>query len=251
MLYGSLGLVIVLALLGYLFYNQQKLKNRQLRKENELKTALAHIETQNRLQEQRLRISRDLHDNIGSQLTFIISSIDSLKFGLKTAEERTLNKLSGISAFASQTIYELRDTIWAMNKNDITCEDLQGRISNFIEKAGIASNEIIFNFSVAETVCKEAKFTSVQGMNIYRIIQEAVNNALKHANATSVSVHIDKKDAIYHIRIKDDGKGFDVAQTASGNGLHNIEKRARELEGRVAIASEKEAGTTIEISFAG
>ena len=69
-IYGSLGLAFLLALLGYLFYNQQKLKNRQLKKEGELKTALAKIETQNRLQEQRLRISRDLHDNIGAQLNF-------------------------------------------------------------------------------------------------------------------------------------------------------------------------------------
>ncbi|MEL6812827.1 MAG: tetratricopeptide repeat protein, partial [Bacteroidota bacterium] len=67
LLYGSFGLALVLGLLGYLFYNQQKLKNRQLKKEGELKTALAKIETQNKLQEQRLRISRDLHDNIGSQ----------------------------------------------------------------------------------------------------------------------------------------------------------------------------------------
>lgn len=249
MLYGSLGLAIVLGLLGYLFYSQQKLKNQQLRKENELKTALARIETQNHLQEQRLRISRDLHDNIGSQLTFIISSIDSLKFGLHTAEEKTLHKLSGISAFASQTIYELRDTIWAMNKSDITCEDLQARISNFIEKAGISSNEVAFNFSVAENVCKEAKFTSVQGMNIYRIIQEAVNNALKHANASSVLVRIDISNEAYLVRIEDNGNGFDVKNTSAGNGLRNIEKRARELGGTVTITSEKGKGTNIGISF--
>ena len=85
MIYGALGLALILGLLGYLFYNQQKLKNRQLVKEGELKTALARIETQNKLQEQRLRISRDLHDNIGSQLTFIISSVDSLQYGLKEA----------------------------------------------------------------------------------------------------------------------------------------------------------------------
>jgi len=71
-----------------MFYNQQKLRNSQLRKENELKTALAQIETQNRLQEQRLRISRDLHDNIGAQLTFIISSIDTLKLRFKDMNEK-------------------------------------------------------------------------------------------------------------------------------------------------------------------
>ncbi|MEM7187375.1 MAG: tetratricopeptide repeat protein, partial [Bacteroidota bacterium] len=120
MIYGGIGLIVVLALLGYLLFNQQKLKNRQLQKENELKTALARIETQNKLQEQRLRISRDLHDNIGSQLTFVTSSVDNLKFGLKDDAGSMGEKLSRISAFTTQTIYELRDTIWAMNKNEIT-----------------------------------------------------------------------------------------------------------------------------------
>ena len=77
---------------------------------------MAKIETQNKLQEQRLRISRDLHDNIGAQLTFIISSIDNLKFGFTDISEKLGSKLSNISSFTQQTIYELRDTIWAMNK---------------------------------------------------------------------------------------------------------------------------------------
>ena len=149
MIYGSLGLALVLGLLGYLFFNQQKLKNRQLKKEGELKTALARIETQNKLQEQRLRISRDLHDNIGSQLTFVTSSVDNLNYGLKDKDEAVSGKLSKISEFTTQTIYELRDTIWAMNKNSISCEDLQIRVSNFIEKArtvGDTTKFYIFHF---------------------------------------------------------------------------------------------------------
>ena len=80
------------------------------------------------MQEQRLRISRDLHDNIGSQLTFIISSIDNLKFVTKDVNEKLKDKLSSISSFTSDTIFQLRDTIWAMNKSEITIEDLHARI---------------------------------------------------------------------------------------------------------------------------
>ncbi|HCY83071.1 MAG TPA: two-component sensor histidine kinase, partial [Xanthomarina gelatinilytica] len=105
-----------------------------LKKETELKEALIKIETQNKLQDQRLRISRDLHDNIGAQLTFIISSLDNLKYGFKLPDNLN-DKLKYISEFTSSTIYELRDTIWAMNKSEISFEDLQSRISNFIEKA--------------------------------------------------------------------------------------------------------------------
>ncbi|PVW17118.1 tetratricopeptide repeat-containing sensor histidine kinase [Marixanthomonas spongiae] len=244
-IYGSLGLAFLLGMLGYLLYNQQKLKNRQLKKEGELKTALAKIETQNRLQEQRLRISRDLHDNIGAQLTFIISSIDNLKFGLKNATLKTKEKLSSISEFTSQTIYELRDTIWAMNKEAITFEDLQARITNFINQASEASQDVEFTFYVSETISAQHTFTSVVGMNIYRIIQEAVNNALKYADATAIYVEISEDIDTFLIEVSDDGKGFNIAETELGNGLNNMKKRAREINGSMEYHAAADTGTQI------
>lgn len=250
LIFGSLGLAILLALLGYLFFNQQKLKNRQLQKENELKTALARIETQNKLQEQRLRISRDLHDNIGSQLTFIISSIDSLSYGLQDASTAMREKLFNISQFTSQTIYELRDTIWAMNKSNITFEDLQARIHNFIEKAGSAHSQSTFQFTVSETVPADTSFSSVQGMNIYRIIQEAVNNALKYSQAATISVKItDLSNHQLELTVRDDGAGFNRENTPLGNGIQNIEKRAKELGGSAFIESAPQQGTLVKVRF--
>ena len=92
-------LISALLILGIVFYavhKKNQFKKKQLQKEIDLKDALATIKTQNRLQEQRLRISRDLHDNIGSQLTFIISSIDNLKFISKDANQKLKDKLSNI-----------------------------------------------------------------------------------------------------------------------------------------------------------
>ena len=243
-IFGSLGLALILGLLGYLLYNQQKLKNRQLQKESELRTALAKIETQNKLQEQRLRISRDLHDNIGAQLTFIISSIDNLKFGFTDISEKLGNKLNNISSFTQQTIYELRDTIWAMNKENITFEDLQARIANFIEHAKNASEKTDFSFNIEQNVDESHIFSSVAGMNIYRIIQEAVNNALKYASADEIEVNISEKEGKYYIEITDDGIGFDQDNTELGNGLNNMKKRAREIGGTLQIKSSKK-GTSV------
>ncbi|MEM0519135.1 tetratricopeptide repeat-containing sensor histidine kinase [Aequorivita flava] len=247
-IFGSLGLALILGLLGYLFYNQQKLKNRQLQKEGELKSALAKIETQNKLQEQRLRISRDLHDNIGAQLTFIISSIDNLKFGFTDISEKLNQKLGGISSFTQQTIYELRDTIWAMNKENITFEDLQTRIANFIENAKNASEKTDFSFNIEENVDETHIFTSVEGMNIYRIIQEAVNNALKYASADEIEVNISEKETAYNIEITDTGMGFDPESTPLGNGLNNMKKRTREIGGTLQVKSSKK-GTSILLNL--
>ncbi|MBW2936740.1 sensor histidine kinase [Aureisphaera sp. CAU 1614] len=247
-IYGSMAFGLILGLLGYLFYNQQKLKNNQLRREGELKEALAKIETQNKLQEQRLRISRDLHDNIGAQLTFVTSSVDNLKYGLQDKDDKVSDKLTRISAFTTQTIYELRDTIWAMNKENISVEDLQARISNFIDKAGVADSKVKFTFQVAESISKELMLPSIKGMNVYRIIQEGVNNALKYADAKTIIVSILEKDNQLVLSILDDGKGFDLKNTEMGNGLNNIKKRARDLNGRVHINSDNK-GTIITLTF--
>lgn len=244
-LFGTVGTTVIIGMIGFLFYNQQKLRNRQLQKENELKDALLKIETQNKLQEQRLRISRDLHDNIGAQLTFIISSIDNLKYAFKIEDNKLTKKLDSLSDFASGTIYELRDTIWAMNKSEISFEDLQARISNYIDKADIASNSIDFHFDVDRDIDEFHVLSSIKGMNVYRIIQEAIHNSIKYADASKISVAIIKVASNYVITVKDDGKGFDKATVKLGNGLKNMEKRASEIGGSLVIVSEENKGTAI------
>ncbi len=249
-LYGLLGISVLLLLIGFLFYNQQKLKNQQLKKENELKDALIKIETQNRLQEQRLRISRDLHDNIGAQLTFIISSIDNLKYGLDGKDEKIHKKLGKISEFTSATIYELRDTIWAMNMNEISIEDLEIRISNFIDKAHLYDDNIKFSFKIEDSVNQERSLTSVEGMNLHRIIQEAIHNSLKHAEPKEIRVHIseEKKNKL-KVVISDDGNGFNAAEVETGNGLANMNKRAEHIGANFSIYSKPGNGTIVTIQM--
>lgn len=244
----GLGLLaVLLSVLGYLVYNQQKLKNRQLQKEAELKQAIARIETQNKLQEQRLRISRDLHDNIGAQLTFVISSIENLQYGFKIKNEKLTDKLKSIGTFTKDTIYELRDTIWAMNKNEISVEDLEVRISNFVETANEHSKDVNFSFTVDDNVSKQTTFSSVKGMNIYRIIQEAINNALKHAHANHISVNMKEVEGKLKVQITDDGKGFNVENITHGNGSNNMKKRAKEINAKIKIESTEAKGTCVTL----
>ena len=132
--------------------------------------------------------------------------------------------MTQISNFTKDTIVELRDTIWAMNSNEISFEDLQIRISNFIEKANDAVENSNFKFNIDANL-NDIKLSSIAGMNIYRTIQEAVNNALKYAKATEILVDISKIDAKINIRITDNGIGFDENKTALGNGLNNMKKR--------------------------
>lgn len=237
--------ILILGLISFGYFKRNKEKRKQLQHKLALKDALAQIKTQNKLQKQRTRISRDLHDNIGSQLTFIISSIDNLKFLTKSSNEKLKNKLSNISAFTSNTISELRDTIWAMDKNEITIEDLQTRVLRIVEKIKIAKKSTTINLEV--NVSSKIVFTSIKGINIFRVIQEAINNALKHANATKISISLNENQNNIIITIKDNGKGFDLNNVTLGNGLKNIKSRIEEIGGTFTIDSSINTGTTITV----
>jgi len=245
MLIGISLLAFFIALIGFLIYRQQKQKNVQQKQEYKLKKEISKIETHNKLQEQRLSISRDLHDNIGAQLTFIISSVDNIKYAFDITNEKLDHKLSHISNFAKETILELRDTIWAMNSNEITFEDLEIRINNYIEKAKEAKDQISFSFAI-DPELKTQKLTSVQGMNIYRTIQEAVNNSIKYANASIISINAKKIENRIKISIQDNGIGFDLVTVEKGNGLKNMQKRIEEIGGEFHLSSSNE-GTLIEV----
>ncbi len=236
---------LFIAIVAFLIYRQQKLKNVQQQQEHELKTAISQIETQNKLQEQRLSISRDLHDNIGAQLTFIISSVDNIRYAFDLKNTKLESRLQHINSFTKATIVELRDTIWAMNNSEISFEDLSTRIYNFIENAKDATENISFNFELAKGISK-MRLSSVAGMNIYRTIQEAINNAIKSAAASKITVTISQNENLIKIQIRDNGNGFDLLADNSGNGLLNMKKRITEIDGEFLIESDS-SGTSITI----
>jgi len=236
------------AIAGYLFFRQQRLKNKQQEQEFLLKSAISKIETQNKLQDQRLEISKDLHDNIGAQLTFIISSVDNIKRAYAIENPAIKNRLENISGFTKSTIQELRDTIWAMNSSEITFEDLQARIMNFIEKAQEAKSDIRFEFSVDPDL-ESIGLSSISGMNIYRTIQEALNNSIKHAAASFIQIKVENRGEEIQILISDDGKGFEIENTEKGNGFHNMKKRIESINGEFSLVSSLSGGTEIFISI--
>lgn len=244
-IFGLVALAVIIGLIGFLLYKQQILKNIKQQKDNELKLALEKIESQNKLQEQRLSISRDLHDNIGAQLSFIVSAIDTIKYYVADKNEQLTGRLSNVGVFAKETIQELRDTIWAMNKSDITIKDLQSRIANFIEKAKQSHNNIRISVITDKNISDNKSFTGLQGLNIFRIVQEATNNALKYAQAEQIEIRISKEDDNIHFQITDNGKGFVEKDVEAGNGLLNMRKRASELGDELALNSTAGRGTSV------
>ena len=132
-----------------------------------------------------------------------------------------------------------------MNKEAITFEDLKTRTTNFIEAAKTSLLGIKFEFNYPEDT-GEVTLNSLQGIDVYRIIQEAVNNAVKHAEATKIIVNFELIKNTLEVSIFDNGKGFDKETIESGNGLVSMKKRASEINATLSIEP-KITGTKITL----
>lgn len=238
--------LLVVFLISLFVYRQQKLKNKQQKQAFELQRTKLELEKQYELEAQRLQISRDLHDNVGAQLTFIISSVENLSYGGKITDEHSLGRIAKISQFTKATIIDLRDTIWAMNSGKFTFEDFKNRLTNFISKAQFAKEDVRFSFEV-DSKCSNFEFSSTTGIHLYRVIQEAVNNAMKYAEAKEIRVSISKENQELKIEISDNGIGFDPNEVLAGNGLYNMQKRIDEIKGKFKLTSTLNHGTIIEL----
>ena len=236
--------VFLLIILGVAFfiYYRQKSKNRHLEQEAKLQQIYAEQETQKKLHEQRNRISSDLHDNIGAQLTFIVSSLDNLKF-LDLDKEKLGSKIDQISAFTVETVNELRDTIWAMNKDNISLEDLEIRLFTLISKAKNACPQIEFELEFDQNLEKDFLLNSMEGVNFYRIAQEAINNAIKHSGASRIRIYFKGTADSLQVCIEDNGKG--IEQAGFGNGLGNMKTRAERIGRALIIDSAIGQGTQV------
>ncbi len=252
-LLGGIALMAMLGAIGYLRARQQRIINLQQAQEAQLQLALTKIEAQNELQEQRLRISRDLHDNIGAQLSFIISSVDALKPTTLPAVSSLGDRLGHLSDFASGTVRDLRDTVWAMNRERISVEDLQARIGNFIERARQGESKTAFVLDVSAAALALPALPTLAGMNVYRILQESIHNAFKYADAQQIRVSLDAQDQQLMVSVVDDGKGFDsrderaAVLRGGGNGLTSMRKRAEEVGGQLQVESRPGAGTQMTL----
>jgi len=226
-----LGTAIVI-LIGLLFY----IGNFILRKKYKLK--LAVLQEEYRLQLERERIARELHDNVGSQLTYLINRIDDDYQKLSKKEEA--EKLGDVARGAMQ---ELRETIWALDKKEVQWDDFQNKIRQLLRLHKTETHSVEFEWNVNN----QRTLNPLEALNIYRIIQEALNNAEKYSNADFVKVSIANNKEQVYVEIKDNGKGFDINYVEKGYGLRNMKKRAEEMNAVLQIQSETGIGTNVKL----
>ena len=187
----------------------------------------------------RLRIARDLHDEIGANLGSIGLNTDLLMNdeGITSAQRHDLSEIRGV---ASQTAQAVRDIVWFTNPN---FDNTTGMIRRMRDVATLLMAGRKCTFEVANDPGTELALEFRR--NVFSIFKEALHNIVKHSQATQVEIRINLAGEVMEMIISDNGRGFDPATGSSGNGVANLRRRAEEIGGTIEIESGAGKGTRI------
>lgn len=231
-------LLLSLGIVSFFVIRNQRLRNRALVREHFYKEELARKESEKRLAEQRNHISRELHDNIGSYLTFISSSIDRIE----SPRLRANDKIRTVKELTQETIIELRKTVWLLNKPALSAFDWQLKLREYYRRFP----EVHIR---ATPATEGVQMTSEQATHLFRIVQEAINNALKYSGAPEIDVTLDFAGDFLRITIHDNGCGFAPNDISQGFGMTTMRQRTEVLGGSFELESAPGEGVLIRLQL--
>jgi signal transduction histidine kinase len=195
----------------------------------------------------RERISRDLHDDMGSTLQSIsvMSEIVRMKSKPDTESNPTIEKIGSASR---EMIEKMNDIVWAVNPKNDQFENIIFHMRAFAGEL-LAGKDIALHFK-ADNDLNNIKLSMEKRKSFFLVFKEVINNAFKYSGAKNVSVEISKSNHQLKLIVEDDGIGFDMNEDrliTGGNGLKNMKTRADELNGNIAMTSETGKGTRVSL----
>jgi signal transduction histidine kinase len=227
-----------LLLLGIIVFNINLYNKRKFAKK------IIQLKEQQKIQEEKDRISKELHDNIGVQANAILHNATLLN-----DPQSNKDYLAGnLKETAKLMLVNLRETLWAMKSNDITAIDLWLRIINFMKQMGKNYTEI--QFTIEGQAPEHKTIGSNKALHIVLVLQEAVNNAVKHAKARQIKMRSTINNKQWIIVLQDDGMGFilDLPTLKTDHyGISNMQQRAIDGKFELKFASTPGTGTQITV----
>jgi len=203
------------------------------------------LERINALNEQRRRIARDIHDELGSSLTHIMRLSDQAR----TTRERPGTpdtQSERIASIASEAVDNIGEIVWANNPEYDTLEDLVAYLREHAASY-FADSDTKVRFDFPEAV-SDRPVTGLFRRHVVMVLKEALQNVSKHAGAQSVRLRLAAEKETLELDIADDGRGLPKSGTRRfGNGLTNMRQRVEELKGTFRIDSEPGKGTEIRV----
>ena len=195
---------------------------------------------------ERRRIAAELHDSLGQNL-LLIKNHAQLALADKTAAADLRLQLEAISHLASQTVSEIRQISRDLHPRQLDhlglTRALEAMIDSAVQSSGIAIER---KLDSADDV-----FSSDAAAHLYRVVQESLNNILKHSGATWARIELERDLREVLLQVRDNGRGFDAgtANSAGGIGLRNMTERVHILGGKLKVDSEPNRGTRIEVTI--
>ncbi len=189
------------------------------------------------------KLAADLHDNIGSGLTEI-SILSELAVREKSSsDKKDQQNFNKVSEKARELVDGMSEIVWMINPKHDTLHELFVRLKN-------SYSELCTNLGISFKInnlnkLKNVRLTMEHKQNIFLIFKEAINNSLKHGNSSKINLDAELKGEIIKLTLTDDGTGFDQWEESFGNGIKNMKQRAKNINGRILIDSQKGKGTKI------
>ncbi|MGE5497006.1 MAG: triple tyrosine motif-containing protein, partial [Syntrophothermus sp.] len=195
----------------------------------------------------RLKISADLHDDIGTRLTEI-SMLSDIASSMDTQRESTEIKetVKKVGSIARNLIDNMSDIIWLINPKKDSLNELFLKLRDSYEEI-LSYSQILLHINNAEFL-EQIKLPIEYRKHLYLIFKEALNNALKYSNCTEISINTQVNGKILDITLYDNGIGFETDRQSSGNGLGNMKARAEQIKGTLRIQSKPGEGTMIKFT---
>ncbi|HVX28763.1 MAG TPA: triple tyrosine motif-containing protein, partial [Parafilimonas sp.] len=241
--YKSWWFILLCAVaLIYLIYFLYRTRINQL-KENEQEQINTMVATQ---EEERKRISRDLHDDVGTKLSALKLFISSFKSNVQKNQFSEATLLAeNAETLINETMKDVREMLLNLSPSVLEEFGYATAVETLINKINSANmiyfKLVLFGF--------DRRLPREYELALYRITQELINNVLKHAAAKNVSLQIGYRDKRIILMIEDDGKGFDVSAHKNGYGLKNLDARTKLLHGTLHLDSMPGKGTSILIEI--
>jgi two-component system, NarL family, sensor kinase len=241
-IYSITALLLITLSSGFFFF-QNRRKNQRLKLqaiEIEQKKKLTHA-VMKAEEDERKRIAEDLHDSVAQKMVVAKLNLEALGNGLELADQKK-TIYNNIDALLKESTNEVRSLSHSMMPHAFEQYGLTNSVKDFLDKIHKKNLKINFNAEGDFSIIKENK-----ALLIYRIMQECIQNVLKHSAATTLDISMICANNEADVIIEDNGNGFNADEINYGTGLKNIQSRIEFLNGKAEINSATGKGTVVAI----
>lgn len=209
-----------------------------------MRREMFRLKQQRALEQERLRIAHDIHDDLGARVTQI-SLLSALAQENPSFPEKARADFDKISKMSRELVSALYETVWAVNPENDHLEALGNYVCQMVNQL-CERTHLRCRFHV-QGLPPEVQVSSQTRHNISMAVKEAVHNIIKHAKASEVTIRMAFADDFLDVSVQDDGAGFQPAEIHGGHGLSNMKQRLQNIGGSCALESRPGAGTTVRL----